>query len=1786
MHRILRAASARTVAVLAASALAVVGITGPVAADTMPSDPAEPVTVAADALPTVQVDGVVWQQVVVGNRVYVAGSFSTARPPGAAPGTSTTPRANLLAYDIRTGQLISSWAPRTNAQALTIAASPDGSRIYVGGDFTEVDGARVWRIAALDATTGALIPSFTPKPHAKVRSIVATASTVYFGGLFSGVGTETRLRLAAARASDGTLLDWSPEAEGGSGVNAMVISPDGSKLVVGGSFTSLNGSSNPGYGLGAVDATTGDLLPFAVNGLIRNGGRDASITGLAADGDTVYGSGYVFGAGGNLEGAFAANWSDGALRWVEDCHGDTYAVWPVGDVVYQASHKHYCGNVGGFPQTDPWSFYRATAVSKAATQTVTNDPYGYFNFAGNPAPSMLNWYPQMDTGTYTGQNQGPWTVTGTDDYVLMGGEFRNVNGRGQQGLVRYAVRELAPNDVGPQVVGGRVDLAAVSLSRGEVRVRWTANYDWDNEDLTYTLIRNSNTAAPVYETVQGSTFYQRPGMGFVDEGLTPGAQYRYRLRITDPYGNSVQSDAVTVVASDAAPTESDYAEKVLEDDPAYFWRLGEADGTAAYDHAGWSDARVGPAVTRGLAGAVVGDPDAASGFPGTADGIVVSPVAEPGPERFTVEAWVRTTSTRGGKIIGFGNAASGTSGSYDRHVYMDSEGRITFGVYPGGVRTVRSASAYNDGAWHHVVASLGETGMQLYVDGRRIASRADTTSAQPYSGYWRIGGDNLGGWPDRPADDFLTGAVDEVAVYPRALAFAEVVDHYRASGRTVDLPERPADAYGAAVYDAEPDLFWRLDETGGTTAADASLGATPGTFRRGVTLGTEGLREGGTAATFDGAGGLLSSDRSFADPRTYSTELWFRTTTTAGGKLIGFGANREDLSSNYDRHVYMETDGRLTFGVWTGATNTITSPSAYNDGRWHHVVATQGAAGMVLYVDGAAVGTHPQTESEGYTGYWKVGSDTTWGPQPHFAGTVDEVAVYSRPLSAAEVAAHHALGVAEPEPENQAPVAAFTATTDDLTLSVDGAASSDADGSVVAHAWTFGDGGTASGPTAVHPYAAPGTYDVTLTVTDDDGATRSTTQAVTVTEPPNQAPTAAFTMGASGLTVTADGSSSSDPDGTVDGYAWTFGDGGSSAGPTASYTYGAGGTYDVTLTVTDDDGTTASTTQQVTVVAPPAGVAAQDAFGRSVTGGWGTADVGGAWSVTGAASAFSVADGAGRMTVTRAGGGLTALLPDALSTSTDVSTTVALSKVVDGGGAFVSLVGRRVGAADYRTKVKVAANGAVTLYLSRTTGGEATLASTGVPRVSYRTGEALRMRLEVTGTSPTTLRAKVWELGTPEPTGWQLTATDGTAQLQAPGGVGVAPYVSANATNAPVTFTVDDLVAAPPGAVPPANQPPVAAFVTSVDGLQVTVDASTSTDPDGTPTGFAWAFGGGGSATGVTATHAFPAGGTYDVTLTVTDDDGATTSTTQQVTVVAQPPPDNAAPVAAFTVTATGLAVAVDGSGSSDPDGTVVAHAWTFGGGAVASGVTAGHTFAAPGTYDVTLTVTDDDGATASTTQAVTVTAPGVAAGDAFERAVTGGWGTADVGGPWTTVGPAPVFSVAEGAGRMTLPRSGFGATAMLAGVAETRTDTTVVMSTSPVPDGGGSFLSLIGRGVGAADYRAKVKITATGAVTLYLTKVDGTETNLAVAGVPGVSLTEGEPLAVRLEVTGTSPTTIRAKAWEASSPEPAEWRLTATDAAPSLQAAGGVGVTAYVSASATSTPTTVAFDDLVVRRP
>jgi len=196
-------------------------------------------------------------------------------------------------------------------------------------------------------------------------------------------------------------------------------------------------------------------------------------------------------------------------------------------------------------------------------------------------------------------------------------------------------------------------------------------------------------------------------------------------------------------------------------------------------------------------------------------------------------------------------------------------------------------------------------------------------------------------------------------------------------------------------------------------------------------------------------------------------------------------------------------------------------------------------------------------------------------------------------------------GGGDPQP-NVAPTAAFTFNCTELACTFDGTGSTDSDGTIASYSWTFGDGNTGSGSATGNTYAADGSYTVTLTVTDNDGATDSSSQLVTVAtnEPaPNVAPTAAFTFDCTELACSFNGSGSSDSDGTIASYSWAFGDGNTGSGATTSNTYAAGGTYSVTLTVTDDAGASDSVTQQVTVAASSGGVQLTG-LGYKVQGRW------------------------------------------------------------------------------------------------------------------------------------------------------------------------------------------------------------------------------------------------------------------------------------------------------------------------------------------------------------------------------------------------------------------------------------------------------------------------------------------------------------------------------------------------------------------------------------------------------
>lgn len=215
-----------------------------------------------------------------------------------------------------------------------------------------------------------------------------------------------------------------------------------------------------------------------------------------------------------------------------------------------------------------------------------------------------------------------------------------------------------------------------------------------------------------------------------------------------------------------------------------------------------------------------------------------------------------------------------------------------------------------------------------------------------------------------------------------------------------------------------------------------------------------------------------------------------------------------------------------------------------------------------------------------------------------------------------------------------------------------------------------------------------------------------------------------------------------------------------------------------------------------------------------------------------------------------------------------------------------------------------------------------------------------------------------------------------------------------------------------------------------------------------------------------------------------------------------------------------------------------------------------------------------------------TVTPP-ASASDAFTRTVTGGLGTADVGGTYTTSGSATNYAVDGSGAKLTMPATGANRRAYLSDPALTTSEVTFTVSSDKAATGNGIYLWGIGRSVtGQGDYRARARLLSNGSVVLAASRADTAQAETLLGSevsVSGLTYTAGTPLKMRIKTSGISPTTVQAKIWAASGTEPASWQVTATDSTAALQTAGGVGFGSYLSGTSTNAPVVVTIDDLNV---
>lgn len=321
---------------------------------------------------------------------------------------------------------------------------------------------------------------------------------------------------------------------------------------------------------------------------------------------------------------------------------------------------------------------------------------------------------------------------------------------------------------------------------------------------------------------------------------------------------------------------------------------------------------------------------------------------------------------------------------------------------------------------------------------------------------------------------------------------------------------------------------------------------------------------------------------------------------------------------------------------------------------------------------------------------------------------------------------------------------------------------------------------------------------------DNNTSALSVNMAVTSTQPRPPAITSAggvtFGVGVPGsFTITSTGSPtpSLSVTGTLPAGVTVTGNGDGTARIAGTPT-GAPGVFNLTIRAVN--GVAPDASQAFTLVVAAAPAIASDGFGRTATGGWGAADTGGTWTVVAPAADYAV-DGAGGIRLPNASATRRALLTAVSAANVTLGVRVRLDRATTGGGAYAYLVARRVDASnEYRGKLRVAPDGSVYLQATRVAAGRESGLGTEVrvAGLAVVPGDWVRLRVEVSGTSPTTVRIRAWRDGTAEPAAWTTTATDATAALQAAGAIGVQAYLSSSATNAPMQVSIDDFLATTP----------------------------------------------------------------------------------------------------------------------------------------------------------------------------------------------------------------------------------------------------------------------------------------------------------------------------------------------------------------------------------------------------
>lgn len=480
----------------------------------------------ASAAVTWGTDGRVAQVLVDQGRVLVAGQF------GALVGPSGENRAagNVALYDPASGTFDPDFSVSTDGAVLAMAT--DGSTLWLGGEFTKVDGQKRGRLAAVSLDTGA-VTSWAPSAAGFVNVLQLVGDELLVGGGFTGVtaaGGTSGPYLARLTTGGSLSAVHVPQPDGP--VRAAVTSLDGSAVYLGGDFGVMDGNGSAARRVARLDAATGALDPAFRSGP-TNGTNRAPAIALAVDATRVYVA--AGGGGGACAGLDART---GASLWSQKANGDMQGVEVIGDVVYCGGHF---GGTGAFAGVER----QKIAAVDAATG------------------SLLSWAPRVNSAL------GVWTMATDGTTLFVGGDFDRFGPTSVRHLAQVVppAAQTVPTAVG-QLVGTAYD--------GRVELTWAApSSDGGRAVSAYAVTRRTGT-----RTTTLATALKTPQ--FVDTGVVDGVTYSYTVTARNGIGTSVGTTTPALTPAPGPATTPRAPRDVLatagQDKVSLAWQTPAASG--------------------------------------------------------------------------------------------------------------------------------------------------------------------------------------------------------------------------------------------------------------------------------------------------------------------------------------------------------------------------------------------------------------------------------------------------------------------------------------------------------------------------------------------------------------------------------------------------------------------------------------------------------------------------------------------------------------------------------------------------------------------------------------------------------------------------------------------------------------------------------------------------------------------------------------------------------------------------------------------------------------------------------------------------------------------------------------------------------------------------------------------------------------------------------------------------------------------------------------------------------